>query len=158
MAPCADAGERGKALVEFALDLLPFLPSRGGRLEFVLYAGAQNGQLFRGRNVRGTMKLYLLSLGAGLLVGVIYALINVRSPAPPVIALVGLFGILAGEQIPPLVKTYLRQTPAGHSWMQHQVRPHVFGHLPSSQTAAGIRLAQSVRGPGQRAADNQKKE
>ena len=39
------------------------------------------------------MKVYLVSLGLGLLVGVIYALFNVRSPAPPVIALVGLLGI-----------------------------------------------------------------
>jgi XapX domain-containing protein len=50
------------------------------------------------------MKPYLLSAAAGLLVGVIYALLNVRSPAPPVIALVGLLGILAGEQLPPLVR------------------------------------------------------
>ena len=35
------------------------------------------------------MKLYLMSLGAGLLVGIIYALIDVRSPAPPIVALVG---------------------------------------------------------------------
>jgi XapX domain-containing protein len=49
------------------------------------------------------MKPYLLSAAAGLLVGVIYALLNVRS-APPVIALVGLLGILAGEQLPPLVR------------------------------------------------------
>lgn len=48
------------------------------------------------------MKLYLMSLGAGLLVGVVYGLLNVRSPAPPVIALVGLLGILIGEQIVPL--------------------------------------------------------
>ena len=41
------------------------------------------------------MKLYLLSLGAGLLVGIVYSLLNVRSPAPPVVALVGLLGILA---------------------------------------------------------------
>jgi XapX domain-containing protein len=45
------------------------------------------------------MRVYLLSLGAGLLVGVIYSLLNVRSPAPPVVALVGLLGILIGEQI-----------------------------------------------------------
>ncbi len=50
------------------------------------------------------MKPYLLSLGAGLLVGVIYSLLNVRSPAPPVIALIGLLGILVGEQLPPLVR------------------------------------------------------
>ena len=46
------------------------------------------------------MKPYLVSLAVGLLVGVIYALFNVRSPAPPVIALVGLLGILVGEQLP----------------------------------------------------------
>ena len=28
------------------------------------------------------MKIYLLSAGAGILVGVIYSLLNVRSPAP----------------------------------------------------------------------------
>jgi XapX domain-containing protein len=40
---------------------------------------------------------YLISLAAGVLIGVIYGLINVRSPAPPIIALLGLLGILAGE-------------------------------------------------------------
>ena len=33
----------------------------------------------------------------GIVVGVLYGLLKVRSPAPPVVALVGLFGILAGE-------------------------------------------------------------
>jgi XapX domain-containing protein len=50
------------------------------------------------------MRVYLLSLGAGLLVGVVYSLLNVRSPAPPVVALVGLFGILIGEQIMPVAR------------------------------------------------------
>jgi XapX domain-containing protein len=50
------------------------------------------------------MKAYLLSLGAGLLVGIVYSLIGVRSPAPPVIALIGLAGILMGEQILPLIQ------------------------------------------------------
>ncbi|MFV1851133.1 MAG: DUF1427 family protein [Thalassospira sp.] len=40
---------------------------------------------------------YVLSLGIGLGVGVIYALLGTRSPAPPVIALLGLLGMLAGE-------------------------------------------------------------
>lgn len=40
---------------------------------------------------------YLLSLAAGIGVGVIYGLIAVRSPAPPIIALLGLLGMLAGE-------------------------------------------------------------
>jgi XapX domain-containing protein len=89
------------------------------------------------------MKLYLLSLGAGLLVGVIYALINVRSPAPPVIALIGLFGMLVGEQIPPLVRGWLEKTPIAHSWL-HEVHPHVFGHLPRGRSATGKQLAQSA--------------
>ncbi|WP_369058252.1 DUF1427 family protein [Caulobacter sp. 73W] len=50
------------------------------------------------------MKIYLLSLGAGLLVGVIYHLLGVRSPAPPAIALIGLLGILLGEQMIPTAR------------------------------------------------------
>jgi XapX domain-containing protein len=76
------------------------------------------------------MKPYLLSAAVGLLVGVIYALFNVRSPAPPVIALVGLLGILAGEQIPPLVKRWLAPPATATSWLHHQVKPHMFGELP----------------------------
>ena len=53
------------------------------------------------------MRPYLVSLGVGLLVGIVYSLLNVRSPAPPVIALVGLLGILAGEQAVPLAKRLL---------------------------------------------------
>lgn len=45
------------------------------------------------------MKAYLLSLAAGALVGLVYSVINVRSPAPPTIALVGLLGMLAGEHV-----------------------------------------------------------
>ena len=44
-----------------------------------------------------TWTAYILSLSAGVLVGVIYGLISVRSPAPPIIALLGLLGMLAGE-------------------------------------------------------------
>lgn len=40
---------------------------------------------------------YLLSLGVGIAVGVLYGLVSVRSPAPPIIALLGLLGMLAGE-------------------------------------------------------------
>ncbi|NVH77252.1 DUF1427 family protein [Paraburkholderia sp. JPY432] len=53
------------------------------------------------------MKVYLLSLGAGILVGVIYSLMHLRSPAPPLVALVGLLGILGGEQIIPVSKHLL---------------------------------------------------
>ncbi len=81
------------------------------------------------------MKPYVLSLALGLLVGVIYALFQVRSPAPPVIALVGLLGILLGEQIPPLIKAVLRPDAVATSWLHHQVKPHVFGELPQCTKA-----------------------
>jgi XapX domain-containing protein len=55
------------------------------------------------------VKAYLVSLGVGVLVGVLYAVLNVRSPAPPMVALVGLLGILVGEQIPPLAQTTLER-------------------------------------------------
>ena len=41
---------------------------------------------------------YIVSLGVGLGIGVIYALIDVRSPAPPLVALAGLLGMVLGEQ------------------------------------------------------------
>ena len=81
------------------------------------------------------MKLYLVSLAAGLFVGVIYAVLGVRSPAPPVVALVGLLGILIGEQIPPLLRHAVSTTPASAAWLE-QIKPHVFGHLPAGHAAA----------------------
>jgi len=87
------------------------------------------------------MKPYLLSLGVGVLVGIIYALFGVRSPAPPVIALVGLLGILVGEQLPPLVKSALRSETV--SWIEDQVKPHVFGQLPRCKDAPAPTAAAS---------------
>jgi XapX domain-containing protein len=54
--------------------------------------------------MRMAMRPYLLSLAVGMLVGVAYAALRVRSPAPPVVALVGLLGMLAGEQLVPLIR------------------------------------------------------
>lgn len=45
---------------------------------------------------------YLISLGVGLGVGLLYGALDVRSPAPPTIALVGLLGMLVGEQLWPM--------------------------------------------------------
>jgi XapX domain-containing protein len=41
---------------------------------------------------------YLVSLLMGLVVGAAYGLVHVRSPAPPMIALVGLLGMVLGQQ------------------------------------------------------------
>jgi XapX domain-containing protein len=76
------------------------------------------------------MKMYVLSLAVGLLVGVIYGALNVRSPAPPVIALVGLLGILLGEQLVPLAKRLVSSEPVSTAWVRQQCVPHIFGQLP----------------------------
>ncbi|WP_129480614.1 DUF1427 family protein [Pseudomonas aeruginosa] len=52
---------------------------------------------------------YLISLGIGLLVGLPYAVLHFRSPAPPAIALVGLLGMQLGEQLFPLGRDLLQQ-------------------------------------------------
>lgn len=91
------------------------------------------------------MKPYLLSLAAGLLVGIVYALINVRSPAPPVIALIGLLGILIGEQIPPLVKHYLARDARASAWIHEQVKPHMFGELPQCTQRRDRKGEESMR-------------
>jgi XapX domain-containing protein len=78
------------------------------------------------------MKPYVLALVVGLLVGVIYALLNVRSPAPPVVALVGLLGILAGEQAVPIVKRWLSKEPITAAWLGQNCKEHVFGQLPQA--------------------------
>ncbi len=82
------------------------------------------------------MKPYLIALAAGLLVGVIYSLLNVRSPAPPVIALVGLLGILLGEQVVPLAKRVFGGQPVTLSSVRHDSGHHVFGHLPHRRPVA----------------------
>ncbi|TFB30664.1 DUF1427 family protein [Pseudomonas sp. F01002] len=45
---------------------------------------------------------YLISLVIGLGVGLLYGVLDFRSPAPPAIALVGLLGMLAGEKVWPM--------------------------------------------------------
>lgn len=76
------------------------------------------------------MKIYLVSLAVGLLVGVIYGMLEVRSPAPPVVALVGLFGILIGEQVVPVAKRWLGGEGITAAWVKTESAPHVFGELP----------------------------
>ena len=53
--------------------------------------------------------IYIASLAVGLIVGGVYGLIGLRSPAPPVAALIGLLGMLAGENGVAVVKRTLAQ-------------------------------------------------
>jgi XapX domain-containing protein len=79
------------------------------------------------------MKPYLLSLGVGLLVGVLYALLGVRSPAPPAIALLGLLGMLLGEQAVPIIKRVMIKAPI----VSCLKTPEHAGQAPGPQAVAG---------------------
>lgn len=71
--------------------------------------------------------MYLISLGAGILAGLLYGLINVRSPAPPAIALVGLLGMLIGEQVVPVAKRLIEGNPVTASWFASECKPKITG-------------------------------
>jgi XapX domain-containing protein len=45
------------------------------------------------------MKALLVSFAVGLFVGALYGMIRVKSPAPPIVALLGLLGMVVGEQL-----------------------------------------------------------
>jgi XapX domain-containing protein len=51
------------------------------------------------------MKVLFLSFLVGLGVGVLYGLIRVKSPAPPIVALLGLLGMVLGEQFGVWIQT-----------------------------------------------------
>jgi XapX domain-containing protein len=81
------------------------------------------------------MRIYLLSLVTGVLVGVIYSVLNVRSPAP-LVALVGLLGILIGEQVIPIGRQVVAGTSLGSAWQQAKCASHMFGMLPGRHAGA----------------------
>jgi XapX domain-containing protein len=51
------------------------------------------------------MKVLFLSFIVGLGVGILYGLIRVKSPAPPIVALLGLLGMVLGEQFGVWIRT-----------------------------------------------------
>lgn len=57
------------------------------------------------------MKIYIISLVVGILAGLLYGVLQVRSPAPPVAALIGLLGMLIGEQMIPFGKQLVADNP-----------------------------------------------
>lgn len=80
------------------------------------------------------MKPYLIALAVGLLVGGIYSLLGVKSPAPPAIALIGLLGILLGEQVVPIARRVIAGHPVAASIVSACAEP-VMGRLPGDPSA-----------------------
>jgi XapX domain-containing protein len=56
------------------------------------------------------MKPFFFSFVVGCAVGLLYAAVRVKSPAPPIVALVGLLGMVLGEEfflwVAPLVRSH----------------------------------------------------
>ncbi|CAN0622180.1 XapX domain containing protein [Burkholderia multivorans] len=82
-----------------------------------------------------SMKPYIFSLLGGMLAGVIYGTIGVHSPAPPTVALTGLLGMLAGEQIIPVARRLLSGCKLNTAWREAKCNQHMFGRLPSAQVS-----------------------
>ena len=75
------------------------------------------------------MKAWIISLVCGAAAGVLYALLDVHSPAPPVVALLGLFGMLVGEQLIPIGRRlFSRQLTM--TWFRHECVPKISGTAP----------------------------
>lgn len=77
------------------------------------------------------LKMYSVSLAAGVLAGAIYALLGVNSPAPPIIALAGLLGMQIGEHVLPLIKRVKNGEPVSLLWFRHAYH-HRIDHNPGS--------------------------
>lgn len=75
------------------------------------------------------MRAYVLSLAVGLLMGVLYGLLGIRSPAPPVVALIGLLGMLLGEQGVVIGQRMLSRKPVTMSWLAKQCAPPLVGTI-----------------------------
>ncbi len=89
------------------------------------------------------LKAYVIALAVGILVGLIYGLLNVRSPAPPLVALVGLLGMLVGEQVVPVAKQLLGPQPTSLSSIGADCASHILGALPGK--GLGAATAETVR-------------
>ncbi|WP_127783674.1 DUF1427 family protein [Rhodococcus sp. X156] len=66
--------------------------ARAGQSVLTRLSLVRTGEFWRGTAVR-----YVGSALVGILAGIIYRSLDIRSPAPPWVALVGLVGILLGE-------------------------------------------------------------
>jgi XapX domain-containing protein len=73
------------------------------------------------------MKALLISFVVGLFVGLAYGVIRVRSPAPPIVALLGLLGMVLGEQAGAWLltkKIQAKKVAPSHVVSEHKVQQH----------------------------------
>lgn len=73
------------------------------------------------------MKILIVSFIVGVGVGLLYGLIRVKSPAPPIVALLGLLGMVIGEQLGGWITTRIANLTqvasiclVGRHWNSHE--------------------------------------
>ena len=94
-----------------------------------------------------SFQAYAVALAVGLLVGLLYGALGVRSPAPPMVALVGLLGILLGEQAVPIGKQLFRPSPKKASSIGAGCAHHLFGALPGRGLGGAAVISASATTP-----------
>lgn len=85
---------------------------------------------------------YILSLGVGFGVGLLYWLLKVQSPAPPLIALAGLLGMVLGEHAIPVVKAQFFAQAAETQVAEQSANPAA----PKATLSANTGNASSAKG------------
>ena len=78
------------------------------------------------------VKAYAVSLAAGVLAGIIYAILDVNAPAPPIVALAGLAGMQIGEHIIPLMTRLIKRQPVNLRWFRHEYHHKIGDNPPPS--------------------------
>lgn len=89
------------------------------------------------------MKVLLVSFAVGLLVGVLYGVIRVKSPAPPIVALLGLLGMVLGEQMGSWIlahKVSLKQAASACLVAKNWEQP------PTAETSSTAKSTRELRG------------
>jgi XapX domain-containing protein len=89
------------------------------------------------------MKILLVSFAVGLLVGGLYGVIRVKSPAPPIVALLGLLGMVLGEQLGGWIVT--KRVDISHAAAVCLVRKH-WEQQTQVQSLTPSEFAQSQKG------------
>lgn len=92
-------------------------------------------------------KASIVAPAVGVLVGAIYRMLGVRSPAPPIVAAVGLPGMLLGEPIVPLGSQLLQREPTKLSEIGNACAHYLFGALPGNGIGAIANLVPPTRSP-----------
>ena len=91
------------------------------------------------------MKVLFLSFVVGLGVGVLYGLIRVKSPAPPIVALLGLLGMVLGEQLGVWIQTKKVDAPRTAAVCLFGESHHAVASVESAHPAPALEVVEQIK-------------